>query len=397
MVNVNMRVRVLAVLSILALQACASVPARNPVPEALTQEAMIPGIPFGRLWGDEQPADAGARVQLLKSQILSAGDPSVLAQPVSILTISGGGADGAFGAGLLKGWSESGTRPEFLLVTGTSTGALIAPFAFLGADYDDELERLFTSLSTSDLIERRSVLTMLSRDALADTSPLRELMNEVFDRQVIEQIAAQHNLGRRLLIGTTNLDTRRQVIWNLGEIAQEGSDASRQLIRDVLLASASIPGAFPPVRVQVSAGAQAFDELHVDGGVSSQVFLYPTAVNTRAVADRLGFTGEQTVYVIRNGTLAPRRSVVEPKLRPILVASLEALIRAQGVGDLFRIYVRAKRDGMAYQLAHIPNDFDSEPEELFDAIYMRALFDRAREMARGGYPWSESPPGVALR
>lgn len=391
----NMRVRVLAVVSILALQACTSIPERNPVPEKLAQDAIIPGIPFGRSWGDEPAVDSDARVQLARSQILAAGDPEVFAKPVSMLTISGGGADGAFGAGLLKGWSESGTRPEFLLVTGTSTGALIAPFAFLGADYDDELERIYTSLSTSDLV-KRNLGTLLSGEALADTAPLRELMNEVFDQQVIEQIAAQHNLGRRLYIGTTNLDTQRPVIWNLGEIALEGSDASRQLIRDVLLASASIPGAFPPVRVQVSASGQRYDELHVDGGVSSQVFLFPTAVNTRVVAGRIGFSGEQTVYVILNGRLISRWSAVEPKLWPIFTASLESMIRAQGIGDLYRIYFGAQRDGMAYRLAYIPEEFDNESEELFDADYMRALFERGREMAREGYPWSESPPGATV-
>jgi len=393
MINVNTWTRVLVVVSVLALQACASVPARNPVPEALTQNAIVPGIPFGRFSGDELGVDADARVELLKSQILSAGDPNALAKPVSMLTISGGGADGAFGAGLLKGWTESGKRPEFLLVTGISTGALIAPLAFLGADYDDELERLYTSLSTSDLVKRRSILTVLSRDALADATPLRELMNEVYDQQLIERVAAQHKLGRRLLVGTTNLDTQRPVVWNLGEIALEGSDGSRQLIRDIILASASIPGAFPPVRVQVAAGGQQYDELHVDGGVSSQVFLYPTAVNSRVIADRVGLTGKQTVYVIRNGRLTSKRSVVEPELRPILIASLESVIRAQGIGDLYRIYFSTKRDGMAYRLAYIPNEFDSESEEFFDANYMRTLFDRAREMARDGYPWSESPPG----
>ena len=209
----------------------------------------------------------------------SSGDENVYTQPRNYLSISGGGADGAFGAGLLKGWSESGTRPEFWAVTGISTGALIAPFAFIGSDYDDELESLYTTLSTSDLVKKRSLIAGLTSDAFGDTAPMREVLQKHIDAEMIEEIAQEYARGRRLLIGTTNLDAKRPVIWNIGAIAAVGTDESAQLIRDVILASASIPGMFPPVRITARIGDEEYDELHVDGGVSSQVFLYPAQVN----------------------------------------------------------------------------------------------------------------------
>ena len=195
----------------------------------------------------------------------ASGEDDVYSRERDYLSISGGGANGAFGAGLLKGWSESGNRPEMTIVTGISTGALIAPFAFLGS----ELELLYTTMSTSELIKKRSLIAGLTSDALADTSPMRELLLKHVDEEIIEKIAQEHTRGRRLLIGTTNLDAKRPVIWNIGAIAAVGTDESAQLIRDVMLASASIPGVFPPVRLKVQVGTQEYDELHVDGGVSS--------------------------------------------------------------------------------------------------------------------------------
>jgi len=380
----------------LALQACVSIPERNPVPEALVDQAAIPGIPLGRLWGDELPADADERINLFKEQMQTRGSQDIFSRPKNFLSISGGGADGAFGAGILKGWSQSGQRSEFWIVTGISTGAFIAPFAFLGSDYDDELEELYTSMSTSDLIKQRRIISGLTSDALADTAPLREMLKRTIDKDMVDKIAFQHQRGRRLLIGTTNLDAQRPVIWNIGEIALEGTPESRQLIRDIMLASASIPVAFPPVRIQVSVGDDVYDELHVDGGTSSQVFLYPAAMNLRTTAERLGSTGKMAAYVIRNGQLKPHWAAVKPKLRPVVMASVATLIRAQGLGDIYRIYLGAKRDGMDFNLAYIPDDFDVEPEEYFDANYMRALFDRGYELSRNGYDWFKSPPGVAL-
>jgi predicted acylesterase/phospholipase RssA len=378
------------------LQACASVEPRNAVPEELVEEAMVPTGRPARMWGDAAPVDFDERVARFREQLVRDDGEDAFTQPHSLLLISGGGANGAFGAGLLKGWTESGRRPEMTIVTGISTGALIAPYAFLGSDYDDELEALYTTLSTKDIVKERSLISGLTGDALADTRPLQELLRAYVDETMIAKIAAEYEKGRRLLIGTTNLDAKRPVIWNIGAIAQEGTDESGQLIRDIMLASASIPGLFPPVRITVLANGRQYDELHVDGGVTSQVFSYPAQVDLRDAAKEVGVSGRQTVYVIRNSILAPRWSEVKPKVGPVARTSISTLIRTQGLGDLYRLYLGAKRDGHSFRLAYIPDGFDLEPEEEFDPVYMRALFDLGYNLARDGYEWKRSPPGVAL-
>lgn len=380
----------------LTLQACSSIPPRNAVPEDRVDQASVPGGPSGRMWGDALPDNVEYRIEVLQNQMDASGEEDAYTQPRYYLSISGGGADGAFGAGLLKGWSESGSRPEFNIVTGVSTGALIAPFAFLGSDYDDELEGLYTTMSTSDVLNRRSLIAGLTGDAFADTSPLHTLLQERVNKKMIERIAQEYARGRRLLIGTTNLDSKRPVIWNIGAIAAASTDESAQLVRDVMLASASIPGAFPPVRIKVKVGEQEYDELHVDGGVSSQVFLYPAQVDLREAAKIVGYSGKQNLYVIRNSILHPRWSEVKPKLIPVALSSISTLIRTQGMGDLYRLYLGSKRDEIPFRLAYIPGDFDLESEETFDPKYMRALFDLGYELARDGYDWARSPPGIAL-
>ena len=380
---------------VLILNACAST--RNALPEALLDEAVIPGGSAARMWGDEMPTDIDARVELLRRQFEADDDMDVFRNPPTYLALSGGGANGAFGAGLLKGWSESGTRPELLLVSGISTGALIAPYAFLGSHYDEDLERLYTGMATADLAAQRSYIRGVFGDAFFDTKPLKELLRWEIDEQMILEIAREYRRGRRLLIGTTNLDAQRPVIWNIGAIAQVGTREANQLIRDIMLASASIPGVFPPVRIKVTVGEQVYDEFHVDGGVSTQVFVYPSQVDLRKIASDVGAAKDkQTIYVIRNGYLDARWSEVNPRLSSILLSSLDTIIRTQGLGDLYRIYLGAVRDKAKFKLAYIPEDFEFESSELFDPVYMSELFHLGYEQARNGYDWASSPPGFDL-
>jgi predicted acylesterase/phospholipase RssA len=345
------------------------------------------------MWGDELPNNIAERVEIMRQQFGDQGDQNVFLEPPTILALSGGGANGAFGAGLLKGWSESGTRPELFIVAGISAGALIAPFAFLGSDYDESLELLFTSLSTDDLITSRSLVTGIFSDALFDTHRFREILQQRVDREMIEEIAREYDRGRRLLIGTTNLDAKRPVLWNIGAIARVGTEEADQLIRDVMLASASIPGVFPPVKIKVRVGDQEYDEIHVDGGVSHQVMIYPAQIDLNKAAKTIGIAADQTIYVIRNGYLDARWSEVKLNLSGILLSSLDTLIRTQGVGDLYRIYLGALRDEAKFKLAYIPPEFLYDNKEMFDRDHMRALFDFAYERAKKGYPWASSPPG----
>lgn len=210
---------------------------------------------------------------------------------------------------------------------------------------------------------------------------------------MIEEIAREYDRGRRLLIGTTNLEAKRPVLWNIGAIAKVGTEEANRLIRDVILASASIPGVFPPVKIKVRVGDQEYDEIHVDGGVSTQIVLYPAQFDLKKASKTIGISADQTVYVIRNDYLDARWGEVDLNLSSILLSSLETLIRTQGIGDLHRIYFAALRDELKFKLAYIPPEFKHENKEMFDPKYMRALFDFAYERAKNGYPWASSPPG----
>ena len=377
-----------------SIQSCATGPKRAVYTSAEGEKAHIPGITMARFWGDTLPprsqlVEAVTVTKLQIRQTLSGKTPSHM----KILAISGGGANGAFGAGLLAGWTEAGDRPTFQMVTGISTGSLIAPFAFLGPKYDDKMKYFYTSVTTEDIATKRSVFSILSSDAVADTAPLRKLIAEVYDRQMMEEIAAEWAKGRRLFIGTTNLDAERPVIWRLGSIAASGHPRSLDLIHEILLASASIPGAFPPVYIEVESGGRSFQEMHVDGGVASQVFLYPVSMDFRKLTRELGFSGQHQMYVIRNSTIKPDWKFIEPKLFPIASRSIASLIRTQGIGDLYRIYLGAMRDNLDYNLAYIPSDVELPPAHGFDPVYMKQLFDLGYKMASGGYPWEKAPPG----
>jgi len=373
--------------------ACGSIPDRNPLPAEHADSAIIPGIPNARFWGDENP-ELLRHVFALDPEELRRLFGPAMGREHNYLAISGGGPDGAFGAGLLVGWTAVGTRPQFQLVTGISTGALTAPFAFLGSEYDRQLEEVYTTYRTKDMVKERSLLSVLGSSSFVSSEPLQRMIEKYVDQEMLDRIGEEFVNGRNLLIGTTNLDASRPVIWNIGWIAHSKAPGALELFRKVLLASASIPGAFPPVLIEVEADGKRYDEIHVDGGTTTQVFIYPSNVDWTAVKKLLEIRGEPTVYVIRNGHLKVSYEQVKPTLRKIAGRSISALIRTQGVGDLFRMYLQSQKDGLQFRLASIPDDFDVEPNEMFDPVYMKALFDRGYEMAKAGYPWLQEPPGL---
>jgi predicted patatin/cPLA2 family phospholipase len=383
---------IIFILSALLMSGCATSYKRNPLPEAYGDIAQIPYIPYARFWGDKVPSWLQEKIDDIKEEIRqSESDTKYISS--DYLAISGGGANGAFGAGMLVGWTTAGSRPEFRVVSGISTGAIIAPFAFLGPRYDAQLKKLFTTISTKDILEKRSLFSILTADSASDTTPLREMLEDVIDVKVLEDIVVEHDKGRRLLIGTTNLDANRPVIWNIGIIAKSGAPNALKLVRKILLASASIPGLFPPVYIEVEADSHRYDEIHVDGGTSSQVFLYPASLDMRWMMRQVGLKGKSRIFVIRNSRIEPDWKTIKPKIFPILNRSISSLIRTQGIGDLYRIYLSAQRDGMDYNVAFIPSDFKEEPKEEFDPEYMGKLFDLGYEMAQNGFQWKKTPPG----
>ncbi|HET6222452.1 MAG TPA: patatin-like phospholipase family protein, partial [Dongiaceae bacterium] len=237
-----------AILSLVA-SACGPLERFDAVPVDSEDRATIPNMPGIRYWADGDPAifakGAEASYEQEKAYWASTGHKGPL-PPADFLAISGGGENGAFGAGLLVGWTAAGTRPVFKGVTGISTGALTAPFAFLGSAYDDKLRQVYTTITGKDVLESRGIYGALFQDAMADNAPLRKTVAKYFDQPMLDAIAAEHKKGRILLIGTTNLDARRPVIWNIGAIAESGQPGALQLVQDILVASAAIPGAFPP-------------------------------------------------------------------------------------------------------------------------------------------------------
>jgi len=385
-------VQLSVLVTLLALvAACAHVPKRSPLPAEHADDAGVLGIPRARMWGDAPPPWEHDWFKRSKAE-LKERYSGVYGRPHTYLAISGGGANGAFVAGILTGWTAAGDRPEFTTVTGISAGALVAPFAFLGSEYDEVLKSVSSELKADDVYKRRGVIRALRTDSMATTEPLQALIAKYVDEDVMEKIAAAHRDGRSLNIGTANLDSMRPVIWRIGPIANSGHPGALALIRKLLLASASVPAAFPPVLIPVDVDGTTYDELHVDGGAASQVFFYPVGVDYDEVLAKLGVPGRPKVYIIRNSRLDPIYEEVENKLIPIAGRSLQSLIRTQGIGDLYRIYLQTCRDGLEFHLASIPPDFTAKSDGEFDRAYMQALFDLAYERSKAGYDWAKMPP-----
>ncbi|MGB5502689.1 MAG: patatin-like phospholipase family protein [Polyangiales bacterium] len=391
-VSTRASLRLSVLVPLLALvTACAHVPDRSPLPAEHADGAGVLGIPRARMWGDAPPPWEHDWFKRSKAD-LKERYSGIYGRPHTYLAISGGGENGAFAAGILTGWTAAGDRPEFTTVTGISAGALVAPFAFLGSEYDEVLKSVSSELKADEVYKKRRLIRALRTDAMATTEPLQALIAKYVDEEVIEKIAAAHREGRSLNIGTANLDSMRPVIWRIGPIANSGHPDALALIRKILLASASVPAAFPPVLIPVEVNGTTYDELHVDGGATSQVFLYPVGVDYDEVLAKLEVSGRPKVFVIRNSRLDPIYQQVRNKLFPIAERSLDSLVRTQGIGDLYRIYLQTCRDGLEFNLAYIPADFTQKSDDLFDRAYMQALFDLAYERSKASYQWEKMPP-----
>jgi hypothetical protein len=317
----------------------------------------------------------------------------------SMLTISGGAASGAYGAGLLNGWSKSGARPEFRIVTGVSTGAIIAPFAFLGSKYDGKLKEFYTKHSTKDVVcIRTPLVTIPFKDSIASTKPLENLIERYFDEDLLKEIAVEYNKGRRLYIGTTNLDAQRLVIWDVGKIASAGGDNALKLFRKVILASASIPIAFPPVYFEAKVDDKIYDEMHVDGGVVRQVFfLYDVLAGIDKAVKEKGFDASNLhykIYIIRNGYVDAVWQEVPDRLVSIAGRAVDTMINAQSIGDIYQLYTFTQLGRGDFNLAYIPVTYVAKAKEPFDPVEMQALFDLGFKEASCGYPWKKTPPGL---
>ena len=363
----------------LALASCATVPRIHYTQEEQAA-AVIPGIPGARIWADD-PALATVR-----RSVAAARDPTI--QPV-VLALSGGGADGAFGAGLLTGWSARGTRPQFTFVTGASAGALIAPFAFLGPAYDETLRSVFATGEMANLLQSDGLAGLLGT-GLFKSEPLRDLIARHVDAALLEAIAREYQAGRRLYVVTTNLDAQRTAIWDMGKIAGSGEPGALNLFRNVLTASASIPGVFSPMLIDVEADGRQFAEMHVDGGVTTNVLILPEAV---LVSGTPVFPPDARpkVYVVMNSKLVPDYEVVKASTVQIVTRSFETSVRANTRNTLLASYHFAKSRKWDFNLASIDSNYPKSDSVGFDIAYMQKLFDYGYQRGRAGILWQTTP------
>ncbi len=338
-----------------------------------------------------------------EQSVIEIGDRTAEGRPrFAMLALSGGGSRGAFGAGLISGWTRSGARPQFAAVTGISTGALMGTFAFLGPDYDGELERFYTSTTNADIFSDRGLSGLLG-DAMKDSKPLKRLIELNIDERILNAVAEEHHRGRRFLVGTTNLDSARLVVWDMGAIATSDRPDRLQRFRDVLLASSSVPMVFPPVYFPVEWEGETYWQMHVDGGAVVVVFL------SGFVVDELNrLTGLRTergdaavdLYIILNEVLADR--VPEEPVAPTVFGIAEGFVRSLSTAatedTLVRLYHAARGIGYGFHFASIPADYPHHlPATHFAPDKMRHLFDYAQERAASGYPWAQQPPTLDPR
>ncbi len=369
---------------------------RAAVPLQLADKVEVAGLGRVRVWGDAEIPNV-ARFAAVRRKQIAEKRPALLKRrrvTMNYLALSGGGSDGAFGAGFLNGWTAAGTRPEFEVVSGVSTGALMAPFAFLGPAYDAKLKELYTKYRTKDIITPKVLAGLVGGNAVTSSAPLERLIAKYMDRKFVAAVAREHRKGRRLIVGTTNLDAERPVVWDMGRIASRGTSKALALFRRVLLASASIPGIFPPIYIAVTSGGKTYKEMHVDGGTTNNTFLLPLHLDLQKMDRRNRVRWNRRLFVIVNSKTLPSPETVKNSTLSIAGRSIATLIKQQTEGDVLKLYLRAKKNRIAFRLASVPVSFNVKNKEPFDRRYMQALYALGYKLAKNKYKWKRRPDGL---
>ncbi|AJR05286.1 putative patatin [Photobacterium gaetbulicola Gung47] len=370
-------------LLVVLLSACSSTE-RSADPITYTMMPLsIEGI---RMWDEFNPEGLNAMIQANTDSWIEEHQDR---QSLNYLALSGGGFNGAFSAGILTAWTERGDRPQFDIVTGISTGAIVSVFAFLGSEYDDVLTELYTETNFYDLFRYRNIFSLVKHQSVLDTSPFEQKVRQIVTDDLVAEIANQSKTGRSLIIGTANIDNQRLALWNIGRIAEHGSPQATALIQELIIASSSIPGAFPARKIEFDLDGQQFDELHVDGGVVRQVFFAPSWVDLRDIKV------EQNIYVIRNGSLKSEFQPVSYRLSRISERAISTLMLNQGIGDVEHIYHNALQQGIKFNLAYIDEDFQA-PEEAspYSGEFMTELYEYSYKKMQQGNAWQAIPPSL---
>jgi hypothetical protein len=375
----------LLALALMWLAGCASIP-RVPFTKEQQAAATVPGIPNARVWSDD-------RADVLRARSEVATNAARRGVQFNVLAISGGGSNGAFGAGLLAGWAERGTRPEFTVVTGASAGALIAPFAFLGAEYDPMLRSLFSEGIGEELLQIDGFSALFGAGVFK-TEPLKRLIARYIDEAMLERIAAEYHKGRKLLVVTTNIDAQRTAVWDMGAIAASGAPSALSLFHDVLTASASVPGVYSPVLIDVEGEGRRFAEMHVDGGVRANLLVVPESMLlTSAPPQTSGL--HPRVYIVMNDKVEQDFEMVEGKALTIVARSFTTAVKANTQNTLIATYEFARRNKWDFNLASIDADYPTTTSLGFDRTYMAQLYQYGYEQGRGGPPWRKTLPATS--
>jgi len=362
--------------------------------------ASQPADPLGPLESSEMErvvlqrrAEAAVDRREREAKITKATGKPYRQKEYNLLLLSGGGVYGAYPAGLLCGWTnsgkppEAGGRPKFDVVTGVSTGSLIAPLAFLGPEYDEQMKQFFVTVRNDDIFKIRRSVRAYFAESVADNAPLRKKIDGSITPQMMARIAAEHAAGRRLYIGTTNIDTKRLVVWDIGAIATKGTAEARTLIVNVILASAAIPGFFPSVRFNVTIDGKPYEEMHVDGGVTRALFFRPPYIPPGAPSHEAESLTGSNIFAMVAGKAFPDPEGVKARTIAVVSASVSNLLYVSARNDLYRFYTYSMLSGMDFFAALIPPELKvTNSSTNFDPAETTKMFDEGYKLgAQGGF------------
>jgi predicted patatin/cPLA2 family phospholipase len=361
-----------------AIGACAT--PRAPFTATQAFNAQLPGFPQIREFADA----SGAKLQMDPAKINSKQD-------FAFLALSGGGADGAFGAGVLNGWTATQERPQFTIVSGASTGALMAPFAFLGPEYDDDIKAMYTEGHAEQFAKAATVTNVLFGAGLISENSAYRIISQYITPRLLADVAREHRKGRRLYVITTNLDAQRPVLWDMGAIAASERPDAIALFTAVITASASFPGVFSPVLIDVQADGHRFSEMHVDGELTDPIFVGPEKILKSLGISRTASV-HKSMYVLINTKLEPSFELTENSPVQVPGRAIFTLTKTERRNSVVAAYEFARRNGFKFNLTYLPRDIPDKGSVEFDTGYMRSLFAYGYELGRSSAAWHPSPP-----
>ncbi len=364
---------------------------RDPVPPELLDKASIPTFPNTRFFADRPSRDFAAWLDTWTRQRRNLGLASTT--PMEAIAFSGGSSEGAFGGGLMVGWGQRGDRPVFDLVSGISAGAIVGASVILGHGYEQRIQAAFTSNAFSDILALRPTSLLFGGPSLSSAAKLASQLEQQVDDAMIDQIGRAYHAGRRFMVITSNLDQQRPVAWDITAIAASLHPSRYALVRKILLASAALPGLFPPVRFAVVADGQAYDEFHVDGAVTQGLYLFPGAQDSLTTVRQMAPEMRFNVYMVINGPILPTYDPVRARALNLANSSLQTLLKNRTAGDVKEIFRIAQFFQTPARLTFLPQDMSVTSEtNSFNAEYMNKLFDYGQERGLKADLWYDRFP-----